>query len=162
MAETVNTSRRVLDLFEQRFSGLFREARRYMPPSDAESICQDLFAELVDRATEYDLDQLESNDSLLPRLLRDRVARQLRPLIRLHRAVVEDEADALRRPTPAGLRKLGKSIHQLSRDERLAVRLAICEGVSREGVSRQLGVTQQLLEVWINRGIHQLRQHACA
>ncbi len=159
MAGTLDNSQRILDLFEDRYESLFEEAKRTLPHSDAEATCQDLFVELADRATENDLDQLESDGGLLSRLLRSRISRRLRPLVRLHKAVTGDGSKADSRPSPAGLRRLDKSFQSLSHDEHLAVRLAVCEGIPRDGASQRMGVSQQLLEVWINRGLRKLRQY---
>jgi len=159
MTGTLDNSQRILDLFEDRYDSLFDEAKRTLPHSDAEATCQDLFVELADRATEHDLDQLESDGGLLTRLLRSRISRRLRPLIRLHKAVTGDGSTVVPRPCPAGLRRLDKSFQSLSHDEHLAVRLAVCEGIPRDGASQRMGVSQQLLEVWISRGLRKLRQY---
>jgi RNA polymerase sigma-70 factor (ECF subfamily) len=154
----------VLDLFESSFERVYRFARRSVDAELAEEIAQEVFVRLLS-LQDFEKKQLSVSylikiaDNLLKRrhqrrrgwenikgdLARDSVARSGAKAARPHSEIDDTRVTA--------------AMDRLSSDERAAVRLIVCEGLSYEDAARSLGVQVSTINNWKHRGIQKLKDH---
>jgi len=155
----------VLELFETCYDRVFGFVRKYADRETCEEIAQEVFFRLL---SVQDLETKDLSASYLIKIADNLLKRRYRRLERWKRASDELSREAL----PGNWAKAARTQHtendhasvsdamdQLSEDERDAVRLIICEGLSYEDAARSLGVEVSTVNNWKHRGIKKLKQH---
>jgi len=155
----------VLELFESSFDRVYGFVRKFADPDTSEEITQEVFFRLLsledfenkDLSVSY---LIKIADNLLKRRYRrqerwkrasDQLIREAIPVTRATAA--RDSSDEV---DPA---RMSAAMESLSGDEREAVRLIVCEGLSYEDAARSLGVEVSTINNWKHRGIQKLKQH---
>jgi len=158
----------VLDLFDRYHARIFAFVRRSVDANVAEDTVQEVFVRLLQHPR---LEELDVSISYLLRiaqnLLRRRYTRTARLRMILEKEMVPRErrrrleGDAFHdRPEPRIVLeqlKLDDAMARLSPDERAAVRLVVCEGLSYAQAARSLGVSVTAVNNWRHRGLAKIR-----
>ncbi len=155
----------VLGLFETGYERVYRFARRSVDASTAEEVAQEVFVRLLAHA---DLENKSLSVSYLIKIADNLLKRRHRRAVR-QREMTEDlarasgpcaRAAAAREPKDWGRTRIEAAFDRLSGQERDAVRLVVCEGLSYEDAARSLGVRVSTLNNWKYRGIQKLKDDA--
>lgn len=155
---------RVLELFETCFDRVYRFARRSSDAETAEEVAQEVFARLLSL---QDFERKELSVSYLIKiadnLLKRRHQRQQR-WRKVESGLARERfprlgAMAARANSEPDDSRVAAAMDRLSDDEREAVRLIVCEGLSYEDAARSLGVQVSTINNWKHRGIQKLKQH---
>lgn len=156
----------VLELFESCFDRIYGFVRKHADPETSEEVTQEVFFRLLSLE---DFENKELSVSYLIKIADNLLKRRYRRHERWKRV-----GDQLSRETlPANWAKaapysdsdeiepanLSTAMSNLSGDEREAVRLIVCEGLSYEDAARSLGVEVSTINNWKHRGIQKLKQH---
>lgn len=157
----------VLELFESCFERVYGFVRKTADPETAEEVTQDVFARLL-FLQEFETKQISVSylikiaDNLLKRRYR-RQERWGQVGEILGRDLSADQgAKAARHNIEADDARVTAAMDRLSGDERAAVQLIVCEGLSYEAAARALGVEVSTINNWKHRGIQKLKQHVGA
>jgi RNA polymerase sigma-70 factor (ECF subfamily) len=157
----------VLQLFESCFERVYGFVRKTADPETAEEVTQDVFARLL---FVQDFESKEISVSYLIKiadnLLKRRYRRQER-WTKVGESLVHEfstDQGAMTAPDNPGVddARVTAAMDRLSQDERAAVRLIVCEGLSYEDAARSLGVEVSTINNWKHRGIAKLKQHVGA
>lgn len=155
----------VLGLFETCYDRVFGFVRKYADRDTCEEVAQEVFFRLLSL---QDLETKELSVSYLIKIADNLLKRRYRRLERWKRACDELSRDALPGNWAMAARiasteddqaSVSDAMDQLSGDERDAIRLIICEGLSYEDAARSLGVEVSTVNNWKHRGIKKLKQH---
>lgn len=155
----------VLELFESCYARVFGFVRKHADRETCEEVTQEVFFRLLSL---QDLETKELSVSYLIKIADNLLKRRYRRLERWKRASDELSREALpgnwamaaRTPsTEDDQASVSDAMDLLSGDERDAVRLIICEGLSYEDAARSLGVEVSTVNNWKHRGIKKLKQH---
>jgi RNA polymerase sigma-70 factor (ECF subfamily) len=155
---------KVMELFETCFERVYRFARRSSDPETAEEVAQEVFARLLslqdfEKKTLTVSYLIKIADNLLKRRhqrqqrwrrVESGLAREALPRLGAMVARGKSEADDSR---------VAAAMASLSTDEREAVHLIVCQGLSYEDAARSLGVQISTVNNWKHRGIQKLKQH---
>ncbi|MCP4833744.1 MAG: RNA polymerase sigma factor [Phycisphaera sp.] len=158
----------VLDLFDRYHARVFAFARRSVDAGIAEDTVQEVFVRLLEHPR---LEELDISISYLLRiaqnLLRRRYTRSARLRMILEKEMLPRERRRRldgggvydRQPPSVVLEqlKLDEAMARLSPDERDAVRLVVCEGLSYAEAARSLGVSVTAVNNWRHRGLAKIR-----
>lgn len=167
---TANEGRQgaVLALFEGYFDRVYRFVRRSVDASTAEEIAQDVFLKLL---TQENLETKTISVSYLIKIADNMLKRRYRKTERA-RAYVGELARASREECtrPGAMTALdnnlpdgslvGAAFDRLGNEEREAVRLIVCEGLSYEHAARSMGVRVSTINNWKHRGLQRMREDA--
>lgn len=154
----------VLQLFESCFERVYGFVRKTADPETAEEVTQDVFARLL---FVQDFESKEISVSYLIKIADNLLKRRYRRQERwtkvgesLVRGFSQDQG-AMNAPDNPGVddARMTAALDRLSQDERAAVRLIVCEGLSYEDAARSLGVEVSTINNWKHRGIQKLKQH---
>ena len=154
----------VLELFESCFERVYGFVRKTADPETAEEVAQDVFARLLFL---QDFETKEITVSYLIKIADNLLKRRYRRQERWAR-VGEDlgrdshpvqGAKAARHNLDVDDARVRAAMDRLSHDERAAVRLIVCEGLTYEDAARSLGVEVSTINNWKHRGIQKLKQH---
>ncbi|MBC7835669.1 MAG: sigma-70 family RNA polymerase sigma factor [Phycisphaerales bacterium] len=153
----------VANLFETYFDRLYRFARKSVDPAAAEEIAQDVFLKLL---IHRDLESKTITVSYLIKIADNMLKRRHRKAAR-SRDILSGLA---RRQQAAGLGamtaqdsqhtqmpEIRAAFDRLPRQEREAVRMIVCEGLSYDDAARSLGVQVSTVNNWKYRGIQRLK-----
>ena len=159
----------VLDLLERYYDRCYAFARKSVDAATAEDAVQEAFTRLLQHSR---LEELEISIGYMLRtvqnILRRRYSRavKLRQIIELEIAPEakrtagngdqSDHSDA--ESTDIDLRSLERAMSRLGDDERDAIRLIVCEGLSYVEAARSLGVSVSTINNWKHRGLARLRK----
>ena len=153
----------VLELFETCFDRVYGFVRKTADPETAEEVTQDVFARLL---FIQDFERKEISVSYLIKIADNLLKRRYRRQERwvhigedLGRELPEQGAKAARQNLEVDDARVTAAMDRLSHDERAAVRLIVCEGLSYEDAARSLGVEVSTINNWKHRGIQKLKQH---
>ena len=157
----------VLDLFDDYYERVYCFVRRSLPAEQAEDVVQEVFIRLLEHKR---LERMTLSVSYLIKiadnLLKRRFARQQRFGRYLEETGQRQESvrDAVRAgPMPAlDAHELDRAMGDLTGDERDAVQLIVCQGLSYEDAARSLGVTVSTINNWKYRGLQKLKHNALA
>ena len=153
----------ILKLFDAYYERVFCFARRSVGPEAAEDIAQEVFIRLLKHP---DLERLTLSVSYLIKiadnLLKRRYSRSEKYRTVLMEATKGQDPvrEALRKPEQDTLdsRILMEALEILTSQERSAVRMIVCEGMSYQHAARALGVSVTTINNWKHRGIKKLKQ----
>jgi len=154
----------VQDLFETCFERVYGFVRKTADPETAEEVAQDVFARLL---FVQDFESKEITVSYLIKIADNLLKRRYRRQERWTKvgeslgrdSSPEQGAKAARHNSEADNARVTAAMDRLSHDERAAVRLIVCEGLSYEDAARSLGVEVSTINNWKHRGIQKLKQH---
>lgn len=154
----------VLELFETCFERVYGFVRKTADPETAEEVTQDVFARLLFL---QDFEKKEISVSYLIKIADNLLKRRYRRQERwgkVGESLVRDTspdqgAKAARHHLEVDDARVTAAMDRLSHDERAAVRLIVCEGLSYEDAARSLGVEVSTINNWKHRGIQKLKQH---
>lgn len=154
----------VLELFESCFDRVYGFARKTVDAETAEEVTQDVFARLL---FIQDFETKEISVSYLIKIADNLLKRRYRRQERwatvgesLGRDQTQDQgAKAARQNLEVDDARVTAAMDRLSQDERAAVRLIVCEGLSYEDAACSLGVEVSTINNWKHRGIQKLKQH---
>lgn len=154
----------VLELFESCFERVYGFVRKTADPETAEEVTQDVFARLL---FVQDFESKDISVSYLIKIADNLLKRRYRRQERwskvgecLGRDCSPDQgAKAARQNLEVDDARVTAAMDRLSQDERAAVRLIVCEGLSYEDAARSLGVEVSTINNWKHRGIQKLKQH---
>jgi RNA polymerase sigma-70 factor (ECF subfamily) len=157
----------VRDLFETCFDRVYGFVRKTADPETAEEVTQDVFARLL---FVQDFESKEISVSYLIKIADNLLKRRFRRQERWTRIgedlgreqTLDQGAKAACQNPEAGDARVTAAMDRLSHDERAAVRLIVCEGLSYEDAARSLGVEVSTINNWKHRGIQKLKQHVGA
>ncbi len=148
----------VLDLFEKYYERVFMFVRRSLPRGEAEDIAQQVFVKLMEIK---EIEQRTLSVSYLIKIADNLIKRRYLRAQRFGRYVVwhGSRFRAISPSTNQGpdAEKLDQHLHRLSPDERDAVRLIICEGLSYEEAALAMDVPISTVNNWKHRGLRKLR-----
>ncbi len=154
---------KVLQLFDDYYERVYCFARRLTPPDQAEDIAQEVFVRLLESKN---LEKLTISVSYLLKtaenLIKRRYGRSQRFLKYIERtsrdvrSSLESEDDESEARLNDGA-ELDEHLGRLSPDERDAIRLIVCEGMSYEHAARSLGVPTTTVNNWKYRGLRKLQ-----
>jgi RNA polymerase sigma factor (sigma-70 family) len=155
---------KVLELFETTFERVYRFARRSSDPETAEEVAQEVFSRLLSL---QDFEKKELSVSYLIKIADNLLKRRHQRQQRWRRVESGLARETLPRLGAMGARdrsevdesRVAAAMDRLSTDEREAVRLIVCEGLSYEDAARSLGVQVSTINNWKHRGIQKLKQH---
>ena len=159
----------VLDLLERYYDRTYAFARKSVDAATAEDAVQETFSRLLQHPRLEELDisigyMLRTVQNILRR--RFRRAARLREIIKTEvapnasRAMLSsNQVDGEERhPTEVDLESMERAMARLGADERDAIRLIVCEGLSYAEAARSLGVTVSTIDNWKHRGLGRLRK----
>jgi len=155
----------VLDLFETSYHRVYCFCRRSLAPDVAEDIAQDVFTRLlqIERLPEMTL-----SISYLIKIADNLIKRRYNRNQRFQRFL---EANDSRLDDASGdswdgldTEELGDDVNnrleQLSDDERNAVELVVCHGLSYQEAAHSMGVPVSTVNNWKYRGLQKLKEAA--
>jgi RNA polymerase sigma-70 factor (ECF subfamily) len=158
----------VLELFETSFERVYGFLRRSLDPEAAEELTQEVFARVLSL---QDFDTKEVTVSYLIKIADNLLKRRHKRIVQ-RRRIEADLCQAARprlsardsrQPDSADESpRLAAAMRRLSPQERDAVRLTVCEGLSYEDVARSMGVQVSTVNNWKHRGIQKLKHHVGA
>jgi len=155
----------VLEMFESCFERVYGFVRKFADPETSEEVTQEVFCRLLSlqdfESKEISVSYLiKIADNLLKRRYRrqDRWKKISEQLTREYSQVTRAKAahDSSNEIDPS---RMSDAMDRLSGDEREAVRLIVCEGLSYEDAARSLGVEVSTINNWKHRGIQKLKHH---
>lgn len=157
----------VQELFESCFERVYGFVRKTADPETAEEVTQDVFARLL---FVQDFETKEVSVSYLIKIADNLLKRRYRRQERwtkigecLGREVNPEQGATTAHQNPeVDDARVTAAMDRLSHDERAAVRLIVCEGLSYEDAARSLGVEVSTINNWKHRGIQKLKQHVGA
>ncbi len=157
----------VLELFESSFDRVYGFVRRSLDAEAAEEITQEVFSRLL---TLNDFESKVLSISYLIKVAENLLKRRHQhrrrwknvegELSRSHLALHDARATRVRDDSEG--RQVADAMSHLSENEREAVRLTVCEGLSYEDAARSLGVQASTINNWKHRGIQKLKQQVVA
>lgn len=153
----------VLDLFERYYERVYCFIRRSQTPEQAEEIAQELFLRLMEHRNLENLTisvsyLIKVADNLIKRRYRRSKCFQRYLEVERQRHEPELGATIASESHPAlDHQNLNGFLDDLSPEERDAVRLIICEGMSYEQAARSLGVSVTTINNWKYRGLRKLK-----
>jgi RNA polymerase sigma-70 factor (ECF subfamily) len=154
----------VLELFESCFERVYGFVRKTADPDTAEEVTQDVFARLL---FVHDFESKEITVSYLIKIADNLLKRRYRRQERWNKIgedlgrdlSLDQGAKAARQNLEVDDARVTAAMDRLSQDERAAVQLIVCEGLSYEDAARSLGVEVSTINNWKHRGIQKLKQH---
>lgn len=157
----------VQDLFETCFDRVYGFVRKTADPETAEEVTQDVFARLL---FVQDFESKEISVSYLIKIADNLLKRRYRRQERWMKVgedlgrdfSLDQGAKTARQNSEVDDSRVTAAMDRLSQDERAAVRLIVCEGLSYEDAARSLGVEVSTINNWKHRGIQKLKQHVGA
>lgn len=165
MTRTEHRASIVLDLFETSYHRVYCFCRRSLAPDMAEDIAQDVFTRLlqIERLPEMTL-----SISYLIKIADNLIKRRYNRNQRFQRFL---EANDSRMDDASGdswdgldTQELGDDVNnrldQLSDDERNAVELVVCHGLSYQEAAHSMGVPVSTVNNWKYRGLQKLKEAA--
>jgi len=155
----------VLDLFENSYHRVYCFCRRSLAPDMAEDIAQDVFARLLQIER---LPEMQISVSYLIKIADNLIKRRYNRNQRFQRFLEANDArlEDASNDSWAGLdtEELGDDVNTrlelLSDDERNAVELVICHGLSYQEAAHSMGVPVSTVNNWKYRGLQKLKEAA--
>ena len=165
MTRTEHRASIVLDLFENSYHRIYCFCRRSLAPDMAEDIAQDVFARLLQIER---LPEMQISVSYLIKIADNLIKRRYNRNQRFQRFL---EANDARLENTSGdswadldTEELGDDVNsrleQLSDEERNAVELVICHGLSYQEAAHSMGVPVSTVNNWKYRGLQKLKEAA--
>ena len=160
----------VLDLFETSYHRVYCFCRRSLAPDMAEDIAQDVFARLLQIER---LPEMQISVSYLIKIADNLIKRRYNRNQRFQRFLEANDGQLDTSSSDANSAwleldpdELGDDISQqmdlLSEDERNAVELVICHGLSYQEAAHSMGVPVSTVNNWKYRGLQKLKDAATA
>lgn len=165
MTRTEHRASIVLDLFENSYHRVYCFCRRSLAPDMAEDIAQDVFARLLQIER---LPEMQISVSYLIKIADNLIKRRYNRNQRFQRFLEANDArlEDASGDSWAGLdtEELGDEVNtrmeQLSDEERNAVELVICHGLSYQEAAHSMGVPVSTVNNWKYRGLQKLKEAA--
>lgn len=165
MTRTEHRASIVLDLFETSYHRVYCFCRRSLAPDMAEDIAQDVFTRLLQIER---LPEMTISISYLIKIADNLIKRRYNRNQRFQRFL---EANDSRLDDASGdswdgldTEELGDDVNtrleQLSDDERNAVELVVCHGLSYQEAAHSMGVPVSTVNNWKYRGLQKLKEAA--
>ena len=159
----------VLDLVERYYDRAYAFARKSVDAATTEDAVQEAFTRLLGHRR---LEEMEISIGYILRTVQNILRRRFSRTARLREILEEEIApnqgrrtrdgsekeDRLSPTTPVDVVTLQHAMDRLGDDERDALRLIVCEGLSYAEAARSLGVTVSTINNWKHRGLGRLRK----
>lgn len=154
----------VLSLFESYYDRVYCFIRRSLPPEQAEDIAQELFVRLLEHR---DLENRTISVSYLIKIADNLIKRRYQRNKRFQRwleshdqrlEIGPDATAASDTPNALDDQALERALDVLSPEERDAVRLIVCQGMSYDQAACSLGVSVTTINNWKYRGLRKLKE----
>ncbi len=159
----------VLDLLERYYDRAYAFARKSADAATAEDAVQEAFTRLLGHPR---LEEMSISIGYLLRTIQNILRRRFSRAARLREMLQEEiapgrarrtrgrlsEDERFRGTTSVDLGTLQRAMDRLGGDERDALRLIVCEGLSYAEAARSLGVTVSTINNWKHRGLGRLRK----
>ena len=162
-ATRLTRARMVRDLFDAHYERVYCFLRRSVSAERAEDLAQEVFFRLLKHRH---LERITVSSSYLIKIAENLVKNGYRRDVRL-REVTENLRSKMRersRPEPKSggelvidSRKLEGALRKLTPNERSAITLIVCRGLSYQSASLALGVSITTINNWKHRGISKLK-----
>ena len=154
----------VRDLFEQHYERVYCFLAKRVSSDQAEDFAQDVFFRLIKHGNLERVDVTASYlfkiaDNLVKSsfgrdLRRRRLADNLRETVRVRS--LKDSSEDVSGCIESG--NIQKALESLTQNERSAITLIVCQGLSYESAAAALGVSTTTLNNWKHRGVKKLRE----
>ena len=168
MTRTEHRASIVLDLFETSYHRVYCFCRRSLAPDMAEDIAQDVFARLLSIER---LPEMEISVSYLIKIADNLIKRRYNKNQRFQRFLEANDGNSRSdsNETPSSWNTLDSDelgdevshrLELLSAEERDAVEMVICHGLSYQEAAHSMGVPVSTVNNWKYRGLQKLKEAA--